>query len=89
MECIYKQSQNATFLFVILWNTMKDFRYSLLIFLKINFIAVLPANRVSDTVYSHRGLADSFYKTGTNIIIDVTCFIILDENGIKTILFSY
>jgi hypothetical protein len=58
MECIYKQSQKTTFLFiVILWNTMRnDFHDIITDFEEDKLIAVLPANRVSDTVYSHQGL---------------------------------
>jgi hypothetical protein len=56
---IYKQSQNATFLFiVILWNTMRN-DFTIIhywFFEEDKLIAVLPANRVSDTVYSHQGL---------------------------------
>jgi hypothetical protein len=58
MECIYKQSQNATFLFIdfMEYHEERFHDYSLLIFLRKIIIAVLPANRVSDTVYSHQGL---------------------------------
>jgi hypothetical protein len=54
MECIYKQSQNATFLFhrdFMEYHEERFHDYSLLIFEEDKLIAV-PANRVGDTVYS-------------------------------------
>jgi hypothetical protein len=40
--------------------------YSLLIFEEDKLIAVLPANRVSDTVYSHQGLTYGLVYKKTN-----------------------
>jgi hypothetical protein len=71
MECILAKPKNATFLFiVILWNTMRnDFMIIHLIFEEDKLIAVLPANRVSDTVYpqglTYGGL---FIKKQTKLI---------------------
>jgi hypothetical protein len=44
----------SSWFYGIPWGTISD--YSLLIFEEDKLIAVLPANRVSDTVYSHQGL---------------------------------
>jgi hypothetical protein len=67
---------------VILWNTKERFQdYSLLNFEEDKLIAVLPANRVGDTVYSHQGLTygDLFIiKTETTIsLLDVFSAVLL------------
>jgi hypothetical protein len=53
------KAKNATFLFhrdFMEYHEERFHDYSLLIFEEDKLIAVLPANRVSDTVYSHQGL---------------------------------
>jgi uncharacterized protein (DUF486 family) len=62
---------------MILWIPWEDrFQdYSLLIFEEDKLIAVLPANRVGETVYSHQGLTYGglVYKKQTKLI-SLMCF---------------
>jgi hypothetical protein len=86
------KAKNATFLFhrdFMEYHEERFHDYSLLIFEEDKLIAVLPANRVSDTVYSHQGLTYGglVYKKQTKLIslLDVFSAVLsfLDENGIK------
>jgi hypothetical protein len=86
------KAKNATFLFhrdFIGYHVERFHDYSLLVFEEDKLIAVLPANRVSDTIYSHQGLTYGglVYKKQTKLvsILDVFSAVLsfLDQNGIE------
>jgi hypothetical protein len=88
------KAKNATFLFhrdFMEYHEERFHDYSLLIFEEDKLIAVLPANRVSDTVYSHQGLTYGgfVYNKQAKLVslLDVFSAVLsfLDQNGIQKI----
>lgn len=89
------QAKNATFLFhrdFMEYHQDRFEDYSLLIFDdKDKLVAVLPANRVEDKVYSHQGLTYGGFIFNDKIILSKTLEVVketliyLNEKGIKAI----
>lgn len=84
-------AKNATFLFhrdFMEYHSDRFQDYSLLVFDEDKLVAVLPANRVDDTIYSHQGLTygglvlDQKTKLSTTILIVRTILEFLDNNKI-------
>lgn len=88
-------AKNATFLFhrdFMEYHSNRFEDYSLLVFNeKEKLIAILPANRVGDTLFSHQGLTYGGLVITEKIILAETITIVkdilkfLDSNGIKTL----
>lgn len=90
-DCI-GQAKNATFLFHRNFMDYHSDRYddfSLLVFEGEKLVAVLPANRVGDTIFSHQGLTygglvlPSKSKLSSVITIFKSVLSFLDKNGIQ------
>jgi len=88
------KAKNATFLLnrhFIEYHQSKFDDYSLLVFKKEKLVAVLPANRINDTIYSHQGLTyGGLVVHGSLKFQDVlesfiTLLMFLNSNGIKTL----
>ncbi|HCQ12915.1 MAG TPA: GNAT family N-acetyltransferase [Flavobacterium sp.] len=85
-------AKNATFLFhrnFLEYHKDRFEDYSLMVFDENKLVAVLPANRVEDTVFSHSGLTygglvlDQKAKLSTTISIFKSILEFLDKNGIS------
>jgi len=86
------KAKNASFLFhrnFMEYHSDRFQDYSLLIFEEEKLIAVLPANRVGTTVYSHQGLTygglvyEEQTKLASVIAIFSAILLFLDQNGIE------
>jgi hypothetical protein len=91
------KAKNATFLFhrdFIEYHSDRFQDYSLLVFEEDKLIAVLPANRVGETVYSHQGLTyggliyKEEIKLASVILVFQTVLHFLNQNGFQKLHFK-